>query len=181
MDDLGSRQLNALARVDRLLEQAGIEYWLFGGWAVDFYVGSITRAHDDVDIAVWLEDLHSINQILEQDGWRHAPTEDADGGTQYERDPVCLGLTFLVRDEIGEVFIPFKSGRVPWTAELFGDDVRELLGVRARVVSLEPLRLGKSYRRGDREDEAKDRADFTALSKLTEESDLGVTRLDHLT
>ena len=65
-----------------------------------------------------------------------------------------------------------KSGRVSWTADLFGDDVRELLGVRARVVSLEPLRLGKSYRRGDREDEAKDRADFIALSRLMEEFDL---------
>ena len=171
MDDLGSRQLDALASVDKLLDRAGIEYWLFGGWAVDFYVGSITRAHDDVDIAVWSEDLPAIDQILEQDNWRHAPDEDADGGTQYERGPVCLGLTFLVRDESGEVFIPFKSGRVPWTAELFGDDVRELLGVRARLVSLEPLMLGKSFPRGDPEDEAKDLADFTVLSKLMKGSD----------
>ena len=166
MDDLGSRQLDALASVDRLLEQAGLEYWLFGGWAVDFYVGSITRAHDDVDIAVWLADVPAIHQILEQDGWRHAPTEDADGGTQYAQGAVRLGLTFLVRDETGEVFIPFESGRVPWTAELFGDDVRELLIVRARVVSLEPLMLGKSFPRDDPEDEAKDRADFAVLSRV---------------
>ena len=85
MDDLGSRQLDALSRIDGLLERAGIEYWLFGGWAVDFYVASITRAHDDVDIAVWLEDVPAIHRILEKDGWRHAPTEDADGGTQYEQ------------------------------------------------------------------------------------------------
>jgi hypothetical protein len=57
MDELGSRQLQLLSSIDGLLERAGIAYWLFGGWAVDFYAGSITRAHDDVDIAVWLEDL----------------------------------------------------------------------------------------------------------------------------
>ena len=46
-------QLVALGRVHELLQREGIEYWLFGGWAVDFYVGSVTRPHDDIDIAVW--------------------------------------------------------------------------------------------------------------------------------
>ena len=161
-----SEQLQALSRVHWELEQAGIEYWLFGGWAVDFYAGSITRAHDDVDIAVWLEDLPEIHRILEEDGWRHAPAEDADGGTNYERDAVQLGLTYLVRHEDGNVFIPFESGDVPWTAELFGHDARELLGVRARVVNLAPLMLGKSFARGDPEDAIKDHADFAVLSRL---------------
>jgi hypothetical protein len=169
MDELGSRQLQALSSIDRLLERAGIAYWLFGGWAVDFYVGSITRTHDDVDIAVWLEDLPTIHQILKENGWRHAPTEDADGGTSYEQRAVQLGLTYLVRDDDGDVFIPFNRGRVPWSADLFGNDARELLGVRARLVSLAPLMLGKSFPRDGPQDAAKDRADFTVLSSLTGE------------
>jgi hypothetical protein len=169
MDELGSRQLQALSSIDRLLERAGIAYWLFGGWAVDFYAGSITRTHDDVDIAVWLEDLPTIHQILKENGWRHAPTEDADGGTSYEQRAVQLGLTYLVRDDDGDVFIPFNRGRVPWSADLFGNDARELLGVRARLVSLAPLMLGKSFPRDDPQDAAKDRADFTVLSSLTGE------------
>ena len=59
--------------VDALLERAGIAYWLFGGWAVDFYAGSITRPHFDVDIAVWLDDLPRIAALLEADGWRMRP------------------------------------------------------------------------------------------------------------
>ena len=39
MDELASQQLSALARVNDLLGQAEIAYWLFGGWAVDFYAG----------------------------------------------------------------------------------------------------------------------------------------------
>ena len=140
-----TEQLKAIAAVNSVFDGARIDHWLFGGWAVDFYAGSITRSHDDVDIAVWLEDLSAIHQTLVGDGWRHAPTEDEDGGTSYERKAVWLGLTYLARDDKGDVFIPFNSrGRVPWSAELFGNDVRELHGVCARVVSLAPLMLGKS-------------------------------------
>src|SRR5207244_9893525 len=101
MDDLGSEQLSALGRLDALFEEARIAYWLFGGWAVDFHAGSVTRAHDDVDVAVWLEDLPRITALLEADGWRHAPSEDEDGGTGYERGAVRLELTFLVRNSEG--------------------------------------------------------------------------------
>jgi hypothetical protein len=27
-------------------------YWLFGGWAVDFHAGRVTRDHADIDLAV---------------------------------------------------------------------------------------------------------------------------------
>jgi dihydrofolate reductase len=58
-----SRQLAALADVDRILAAASQEYWLFGGWAVDFHAGRITRPHGDVDVAVWLADLPRIGTL----------------------------------------------------------------------------------------------------------------------
>jgi hypothetical protein len=73
------QQLAALARVHELLERRGIEYWLFGGWAVDFHVGSVTRAHDDIDIAVWAEDHDRIASLVAADGWKRASEEDEDG------------------------------------------------------------------------------------------------------
>ena len=54
--DAARQQLEALAEVGRLLERRRIEWWLFGGWAVDFRVGAVTRSHDDVDLAVWADD-----------------------------------------------------------------------------------------------------------------------------
>ena len=105
------RQLAALAAVDALFETRGLAYWLFGGWAVDFYAGSITRPHSDVDIAVWLDDLPRIAALLEEDGWRHAPEPDEDGGTGYERAGVRLELTFLVRGDGGRVVTPLRDLR----------------------------------------------------------------------
>jgi hypothetical protein len=166
MDDLITEQLSALARVGDLLEDAGIAYWLFGGWAVDFYAGSVTRAHDDLDIAVWLVDLPRIAQLLEDDGWRHAPHDDEDGGTGYERGAVRLELTYLVRADDGRIFTPLRDGQAPWSEEALADDIAELQGVRARLVALAPLMHGKSTPRDDPEDAAKDRADFARLLRL---------------
>ena len=162
----GEEQLAALGRVAARLETASIDYWLFGGWAVDFYVGSITRAHDDVDLAVWLSDEARLATLLGEDGWGHAPLPDEDGGTGYERDGVRLELTYLVRDEDGTVSTPLAAGPARWPPGTFAADVRELGGVSARVVALEALAQGKAYARDDPDDAAKDRADLTSLSAV---------------
>ncbi|MFL5950161.1 MAG: nucleotidyltransferase domain-containing protein [Gaiellaceae bacterium] len=166
MDELASRQLSALAQLQDMFASAHIEHWLFGGWAVDFYVGSITRAHDDIDVAVWLDDLPRIGELLAADGWSHAPEADEDGGTGYERAGVRLELTFLVSDANGDTFIPLRDRRIPWPRDSFGEDVRELLGVQARLISRPSLLRGKSTERDDPDDALKDRADFRALLSM---------------
>jgi Aminoglycoside-2''-adenylyltransferase len=159
-------QLSALGQVCGRLVEAGIDHWLFGGWAVDFYAGEVTRAHDDLDLAVWLADLPQIAKLLEADGWRHAPHHEDDGGTGYELGRVRLELTFLVREDDGSVFIPLREGRARWDDEALGYDVGELRGVRARLVGLASLTRDKSSPRDDPDEAAKDRADFARLSRL---------------
>src|SRR5207244_350953 len=106
-----------------------------------------------------------IAHVLIGDRWKHAPDEDEDGGTGYERDSVRLELTFLVRNEEGEVFIPLRSGPGKWPPGTFGNDVAELHGVRAQVIAPGTLLRGKSQRRTDPEDAAKDEADVRALTE----------------
>ncbi len=166
VDELTAQQLSALARVSDLFEQAGIACWLFGGWAVDFYTGSVTRAHDDLDLAVWLEDLARIAELLQANGWRHAPFANEDGGTGYEQGAVRLELTYLVRDTDGHIFTPLRNGLAAWPEEAFANDFGELRGVRSRLLGLAPLMHGKSSPRDDPEEAAKDRADFSRLSGL---------------
>jgi hypothetical protein len=134
--------------------QNGIRYWLFGGWAVDFYAGTITRAHDDVDIAVSLGDHDRIAALLGREGWVHAPEPDEEGGTGYEREGVRLELTFLEQ--------------VPWPADAFGADRGELDGVGANLVALAALRRGKATARDEPGDAAKDRADVATLADVDE-------------
>lgn len=116
------RRLSALAETHELLTRGGFDYWLFGGWAVDFHVGSITRSHDDIDVAVWLDDHERIARLLEPEGWKHAPEADEDGGTGYERDAVRLELTFVVRGGEGDVYVPLRAGRVLLLDRALTDD-----------------------------------------------------------
>jgi hypothetical protein len=95
--------------------------------------------------------------------WAHAPEPGEDGYTGYERGGVRLELAFLERREDGKVYTPLKKGRAPWPDDAFGDDVAELEGIRARVISLGALRADKSETHDDPQVAAKDRADLTTL------------------
>ena len=165
-EPLAPQQLSALAEVGNILDRSGFRYWLFGGWGVDFHVGAVTREHDDIDLAVRVDEAQAIGALLEADGWRHAPTGDEDGGIGYERGRVRLELTYLTSDDAGRVFIPLRQRRVLLSEKPLGDDERDLLGVRSRVLDLTLLTSGKSSARDDPDDAAKDRADFRMLSSM---------------
>ena len=162
------RQLEALARFGERLGGEGIEWWLFGGWAVDFHVGAVTRPHGDLDVAVWRHDVPWIADLLLADGWCHVPDPDEDGGTGYERDGVRLEVTYLVRDEQGRVVTPFRHGPGVWPDGAFGEETGELAGARARLVGLRALVHDKSSARAELDEAVKDRADLEQLRRLVE-------------
>jgi len=162
-----TEQLAALAGLHARFEERGIDYWLFGGWAVDFHVGAVTRSHDDLDIAVWRRDLPAIADLLEGAGWRHTPGQSEDGSTSYTSDGgVRLDLAFLGRGESGLVCTPLRVGSASWPPGAFGDDVLELRGTCSRVITLGALRADKSEPHDDPAASAKDRADLAALARL---------------
>jgi hypothetical protein len=161
-------QLAALGRLDRALERLGVAYWLFGGWAVDFHAGAVTREHADLDIAIWAADHPRLAELLGADGWIHTPDPHEDGSTAYRQDDVQLEVAFLARDEDGSIYTPLREGRASWADGAFGDDVRELRGVRARVLALPSLKIEKSGPRNDAAAAAKDRADLATLADLVD-------------
>ena len=73
----------ALRTLEPLLQAAGLDYWLFGAWAVDFWVGRLTRDHNDIDAAAWRRDYDKIRTVLLAAGWRHTPLADDVVGTRY--------------------------------------------------------------------------------------------------
>ena len=158
-------QLAAIANLSAVLDQHQVDYWLFGGWAVDFYVGAVTRAHDDIDIAAGRRDHVTIKEALEGEGWRHVPVT-GEAGTRYEHGSALVEFTFVVAHADGSVVVLLPEESAVWSTEPFGEDRRELLGVTSRTIPLKLLRAGKSAPREDEADAAKDRADFRALSGL---------------
>jgi Uncharacterised nucleotidyltransferase len=162
-------QLAALVSIHELFDEQGIEYWLFGGWAVDFHAEKVSRPHDDIDLAVWLKDHDRITALLATHGWSHAPDKGEDGYTGYKRDDVRLELAFLARDANGDIYTPLREGRGTWPKESFGDFVGELRGVRARVIGRRALKADKSDLHDDPRVAAKDRADLATLAASHEE------------
>ena len=161
-----SEQLAALAELHQLLERHGVAYWLFGGWAVDFHAGVVTRTHEDIDIAVWSQDATRLATLLGSQAWTHTPDANEDGYTCYERDGVRLEVAFLARDENGSIYTPLRSGRGEWPPETFGSDIVELLGASVHVIRLSALIADKMVLRDDPSVTAKDQADLVSLDSL---------------
>ena len=97
----------------------------------------------------------------------HVPEPGEDGYTGYRRDDVKLEVAFLARSETGQVYTPLRGGgRGEWPNGAFQNEVAELAGVRAKVVSLSALRVDKETKRDDPIVAAKDRADSLTLSRF---------------
>lgn len=162
-----SEQLAVLAELHALLQRHGIAYWLFGGWAVDFHVGRVTRPHGDLDVAVWSDDRTHLVDLLARQGWVHTPEAGEDGATCYARGGVRLEVAFLARDGRGRVYTPLRDGRAEWPDDAFGDAMLELLNVSAHVISLPALIADKSEVRDNPLSNVKDRADVASLVRRT--------------
>lgn len=156
-------QLAAIAELDALLSRHRVSYWLFGGWAVDFHAGRVTRTHADIDIAIWADDRERVAKLLLNRGWGHRPEDGEDGYTCYERDGIQLEVAFLAQDDRGQIYTPLRDGRGEWPENSFGDDVAQLREVRARVIDRDSLISDKSIVRSDPATAAKDRADVANL------------------
>jgi lincosamide nucleotidyltransferase A/C/D/E len=61
----------------QLMQDHNIEVVLDGGWAVDALLGEQTRAHQDLDIAVFHKDVPVIRRVLEERGFREIPRNDS--------------------------------------------------------------------------------------------------------
>ena len=167
VDGRTAAQLGTIGWLHAVLGERDIDYWLFGGWAVDFHAGRVTREHEDVDVAVWQTDLVQLTAILRAHGWVHTPESDGDGYTGFEREDVRVELAFLARDETGSVFTPVAQGRGYWPSGAFGDVEAQVNGVHARVIDLVSLIEEKTGPREDAAAAAKDRADVALLRSLS--------------
>lgn len=166
-------QLDALRDVVAAFDAAGIDHWLFGGWAVDFHAETMTREHGDLDLGIWLDDMPRIGEVLATGGWIDLHDPDVDGGKAFGRGAVRLELTYLYRDADGEIYTPLLDGtRGRWTDQALADEVGELDGVRCRVVSLASmLWMKEPGRRNDPEEAEKDAADYEVLRGLQQRRD----------
>jgi hypothetical protein len=108
--------LRAIAAVVRAVD-AGL--WLRGGWAMDFYLGEVTRPHRDIDFFCQAPDAARIVAVLHDLGYRARPGNDA---LQYDLvgpDELDVQVALLGRDHDGCPTVPagpYAGAR--WPADL---------------------------------------------------------------
>ena len=56
-----------LEQVAGLLRETPAPWWVAGGWAIDLFMGRQTRAHKDIEVAVYRDDLDALRRELV--GW----------------------------------------------------------------------------------------------------------------
>lgn len=136
-------QLPALESVIRLVEDLGIDFWLAGGWAVDFRVGRITRRHSDVDLVVYHSDRKRTHRGLTAEGFVVLNEDDPDAEMIYRRGDLKVDVTFIRRRDDGTTVTPGWE-LWPWPADSFPEDTAYLSGVPSRIVSVDTLLASKT-------------------------------------
>jgi hypothetical protein len=135
-NDRSVRQLRLIEHVAALAEQAGVELWLRGGWAVDFHVGEVTRDHRDIDWFTWAATLPTLCAALDEHGFR--PTPVTDTGVQYDvvKDGEDIQFALLARDADGAVVVaggPYAGE--PWPAGMLDGEPGRIGSVRCPIIS----------------------------------------------
>ncbi len=103
-----------------VLEVAGVlrefrrPWFVAGGWAIDFFLGRVTRAHEDVDVAIFREDQLDLQDFLR--GWRF--TKIARG--RRERWNERERLDASVQDHAAVELIASSLGQYAQSAEVVG-------------------------------------------------------------
>jgi len=148
------------------LDASELEHWFFGGWAVDLWVGRLTRPHDDIDVLVWREDEARVHEALQGAGWVHTPTPADLVGTNYPRDGYELQLTFVVPGAGGGVVVPVPEQPMVLSTGPLAYARRTIDDLSVRVLTLEMMLAIKGTPRPDERGGSKDRADLAVLRSV---------------
>ena len=114
--------------LDRL-DRAGVEWWIDGGWGLDALLGEETRGHDDLDLAVRLDDVERLPSVFPE--FRRVDEEQWPGA-------------FVLRDSAGRQLdfhpLEFDAGGHGWQTQPDGSRhrwPREALAARGRIAGRE--------------------------------------------
>ncbi|MFI7545915.1 nucleotidyltransferase domain-containing protein [Actinoplanes sp. NPDC049599] len=163
-------QLRAIAGIVRAVDGA---LWLRGGWAMDFFLGRVTRPHRDIDFFCRADDADRIVARLAGLGYRPLPGNDALQRDLLGPDDLDVQVTLLGRDPGGCPTVPagpYAGAR--WPPDLLdgppgriGDLVCPIVNPRAQIEIKEMMPVwvpGLPRRDKDRADIALLRAALTA-------------------
>ncbi len=129
------QQLALLRQIDAFLREARIRYWLRGGWALDFIVGEVTRAHGDVDLVTWKRHETRIRRLFEERGFTPMPRH---ASMDFQKHGVDVNVLFIEKGP-GVVYTAGYRDAPRWREEALNGPPRRLAGLCCRTVSPQGL------------------------------------------
>jgi hypothetical protein len=99
------RQLALIAEVTTIARDLGADVWLRGGWAVDFFVGRVSREHADIDFFAWSHDAERLVAELLEHGYMPLTGPPPDQQRDFVKDGEEVSVAWLERDADGQPLV----------------------------------------------------------------------------
>lgn len=130
-----TRQLRLIGEVVAVTAKLGVAVWLRGGWAMDFFLGEVTRDHRDIDWFTWSGDAEVLGASLTAIGYEHVPGLPPDQQLDLLKDGEDLSFNLLRRDEAGRVVVgggPYAGQ--PWPDGMLGPRTGRIGELRCPII-----------------------------------------------
>jgi len=136
-----ARQLALIEEVVSLCDAASIPCWLRGGWAMDFFLGCVTREHDDIDLFVWAQDAPMLAHMLERADFIEQGGPPPEAQRDFTKDGEQVQIALLDRNQRGQVVVagglaagtPWPEGMLASPPGRIGDVVCSIVNPRVQV------------------------------------------------
>jgi hypothetical protein len=124
-----------VAEIVEVAHRFGIPVWLRGGWAVDFYLGRITREHRDID---WFVDVAHADRLvaaLEDRGFAPVPGVPPQTQRDLAKDGEDVSFALVGRESDGQAVVPAGpyAGEL-WPVGMLGERVGRIGEQAAPVI-----------------------------------------------
>ncbi|MDX8365544.1 nucleotidyltransferase domain-containing protein [Cytobacillus sp. IB215665] len=165
-------QLTVLSDISSISETLKIEFWLRGGWAIDFLLGKVTRPHDDIDIVTWIHDRERLENELKKAGYEQTPVrqEFRNRQSDFKKDSVEVTFSYITHSENRKLIMNELPEWV-WRADSLSSQRFMLHGISAKVLNPRQLLEEKEvYTRIGRTPRLKDEESKKILHKIISKS-----------
>ncbi|WP_425516480.1 nucleotidyltransferase domain-containing protein [Ornithinibacillus massiliensis] len=153
-------QLHVLSEIIEIFKELDSEFWLRGGWAIDFLLGKITRTHSDIDIVTWITTREQLEKALEKAGYEKVPVGEQFRNRQsdFRKDNVEVSFGYVTHNSDGRIIL----NGLPewgWREDALFQQYFQLHGISAKVLHPKQLleeketyeQIGRPYRQKDAE------------------------------
>jgi hypothetical protein len=106
-------------RTIALLADAGIDAWLFGGWAEQLRGLAAPREHHDIDLLCPAPDFTAVDSFLASEQVSEILLKRLPHKRAFELDGVLVELVLVQRDDVGHYTSFWGSIRYDWPNDVF--------------------------------------------------------------